>query len=87
MCSEKDVNEVVSIGSFADNVMDPVGSGDALLAYSSLVLKVSNSLAAAAIIGSFAAACECEIDGNKPITQNLIFQKIDIFENFSKVIE
>jgi len=80
VCSEKDVNEVVSIGSFADNVMDPVGSGDALLAYSSLVLKVSNSLAAAAIIGSFAAACECEIDGNKPITQNLIFQKIDMIE-------
>ena len=44
------------------------------------MLKVSNSLAAAAIIGSFAAACECEIDGNKPITQNLIFQKIDMIE-------
>ena len=81
VCSgSKAIDEVVSIGSFAENVLDAVGSGDALLAYSSLVLKVSGSLAAASIIGSIAAACECEIDGNKPITQDLILKKINSIE-------
>jgi len=81
VCSgSKAINEVVSIGSFAENVLDAVGSGDALLAYSSLVLRVSGSLAAASIIGSIAAACECEIDGNKPITQDLILKKINSIE-------
>jgi hypothetical protein len=44
------------------------------------VLRVSGSLAAASIIGSIAAACECEIDGNKPITQDLILKKINSIE-------
>jgi rfaE bifunctional protein kinase chain/domain len=79
-CSEKKRDEIFSIDSFADNVLDPVGSGDALLAYASLVLKVSNSIMAAGIIGSIAAACECEIDGNKPVTPDLVFNKIDIIE-------
>ena len=78
--SEKNLDDLISIGSFAENILDAVGSGDALLAYSSLILKVSNSIAAAGIIGSIAAACECEIDGNKPITQDLVLQKIDTIE-------
>jgi len=78
--SEKKGSEIFSIDSFADNVLDPVGSGDALLAYASLVLKVSNSIQAAGIIGSIAAACECEIDGNKPVTPDLVLKKIDIIE-------
>ena len=60
--------------------MDAVGSGDALLAYSSLILKTTNSIVAAGIIGSIAAACECEIDGNKPINVDLVLQKIDSIE-------
>jgi hypothetical protein len=71
---------VLSLSSFAEDIQDAVGSGDALLAYASLVLKVSNSLTAAVIIGSIAAACECEIDGNMPITENLILEKIDSIE-------
>ena len=72
--------EIYSIGSFTDNVLDAVGSGDALLAYSSLILKATNSIVAAGIIGSIAAACECEIDGNKPINVDLVLQKIDSIE-------
>ena len=63
-----------------------VGAGDALLAYSSLTLKVSNSLVAATIIGSIAAACECEIDGNEPINSSLVLKKMSEIEkqlNFS----
>jgi bifunctional ADP-heptose synthase (sugar kinase/adenylyltransferase) len=73
-------SEIFSIGSFTDNVLDAVGSGDALLAYSSLILKATNSIVAAGIIGSIAAACECEIDGNKPINVDLVLKKIDSIE-------
>lgn len=66
-----------SIDSFAENVIDPVGSGDALLAYSSLVLKKTSSLPLACLAGSLAAACECEIDGNIPITPEDILKKLD----------
>ena len=72
----KNRTQPFSIGVFTDNVVDPVGSGDALLAYSSLALKVSNSLIVASILGSFAASCECEIEGNKPINKNTIIKKI-----------
>ncbi len=65
-----------SIGAFSKKVLDPVGSGDALLAYASLSLKVSKSLIVASIIGSFAAACACELEGNKPVTLKRIIEKI-----------
>ena len=65
-----------SIGVFSDNILDTVGTGDALLAYSSLSLKVSNCLVKSSIIGSFAAACASEIEGNKPININTIISKI-----------
>ena len=65
-----------SIGVFTKNMIDAVGTGDALLAYSSLSLKVSNSLIISSILGSFAAACACEIEGNKPIGIKTIIQKI-----------
>ena len=65
-----------SIGVFTENILDAVGTGDALLAYSSLSLKVSNSLVKASIIGSFAASCACEIEGNKPIDIETIINKI-----------
>ena len=45
-----------------------------------LFLKATNSIVAAGIIGSIAAACECEIDGNKPINVDLVLQKIDSIE-------
>jgi len=65
-----------SIGVFTENILDAVGAGDALLAYSSLSLKVSNSLIIASILGSFAASCACEIEGSKPIDIKTIINKI-----------
>jgi rfaE bifunctional protein kinase chain/domain len=69
-----------SIGVFAENILDTVGTGDALLAYSSLSLKVSNSIVKASIIGSFAASCACEIEGNKPIDIETIISRIKLVE-------
>ncbi len=43
-----------------------MGAGDALLAYATLAILASGSAAEATILGSMAAACECELDGNVP---------------------
>ncbi len=66
----------ISIDSFAENVLDPVGAGDALLAYSTLSLFKSKSVLVAGILGSMAAACECEFDGNKPIKTDDVKKKM-----------
>lgn len=70
------LNSFVFIDSFADHVVDAVGSGDALLAYASLSLAKGFSPAVASIVGSMAAACECEVDGNIPITTEDVIKKI-----------
>ena len=69
-----------SIDSFVDKNVDPVGAGDALLAYSTLSYLKTKSLLVASIIGSIAAACECEYDGNIPITPTDIIKKINSIE-------
>ena len=48
------------IDSFVDHLVDAVGAGDALLAYSTLAMLVSRNDAIATILGAIAAACECE---------------------------
>ena len=65
-----------SLDSFADNEIDPVGAGDALLAYSTLSMITTKSLLISSIIGSFAAAIACETNGNKPITTDQLTKKI-----------
>jgi cytidyltransferase-like protein len=64
------------IDSFVDRVVDAVGAGDALLAYSTLAMLISRNDAVATILGAFAAACECECDGNIPITPDNVRAKI-----------
>ena len=66
-----------SLDSFSSGVVDPVGAGDALLAYSTLALFKTKSLVAAGVIGSVAAACECEIDGNVPIEPKDVDRRLD----------
>ncbi len=78
-------NEAFNIDSFTDNVVDAVGAGDALLAYSTLVLYKAKSLVLAGIIGSIAASCECEIDGNIPIKVDKILEKISQLEKKVKI--
>jgi rfaE bifunctional protein kinase chain/domain len=55
------------IDSFVDRVVDAVGAGDALLAYSTLAMVADGSEVVASILGSIAAALECEKNGNLPI--------------------
>ena len=67
--------------SFADQVIDPVGAGDALIAYSTLAMLASNNAVIASILGNLAAGCECEFDGNVPITPDLIEKKLRKIQN------
>jgi bifunctional ADP-heptose synthase (sugar kinase/adenylyltransferase) len=68
------------IDSFVENLVDAVGAGDALLAYSTLAMLVSKNDAIATTLGTVAAACECERDGNIPITTNDVLTKLDQIE-------
>lgn len=68
------------VDSFVDRLVDAVGAGDALLAYATLAMLVTKSDTVATIIGSMAAACECERDGNVPITPGDVHKKIDDVE-------
>jgi len=90
MTLAKDVTSLTpnrfQLDSFARSSMDPVGAGDALLAYSSLALKVSGSPEQAAILGSIAAACECEVDGNVPISYESVLLRIGVIERESNYV-
>jgi len=63
--------------SFVDQVIDAVGAGDALLAYATLAMIATGSPVIATILGSMAAAAECEKDGNYPISPDDVIRKID----------
>lgn len=69
-----------SLDSFAERVVDPVGAGDALLAYATLSLAIGAAFSTAAILGLFAAAAECEYDGNVPVAPECLLAKIDAAE-------
>ena len=68
------------VDSFVDRLVDAVGAGDALLAYATLSSLVTPSPIQATILGSIAAASECERDGNIPVAADDILAKIDKVE-------
>ncbi|MEK9967206.1 MAG: PfkB family carbohydrate kinase, partial [Rhodospirillaceae bacterium] len=72
------------VDSFVDNVVDAVGAGDALLAYSTLAMLVQDNDLVATILGSMAAAVECERDGNIPVRPSDVRAKIDNVERFAR---
>lgn len=69
-----------SVDSFAHNIADAVGAGDALLSYATLAMLATGNEVIASILGSMAAACECEIDGNVPIKPSDVLARIDHVE-------
>jgi len=64
------------IDSFVNNLVDPIGAGDALLAYTTLAMLASRNEAIATILGTMAAACECEREGNIPISTDDVRTKL-----------
>ena len=75
-----DVRSFFTIDSFAHNVVDPVGAGDALLAYSTLGLIATQSNVIASILGSMAAAVACEHEGNNPVAPEALLKKLQLIE-------
>jgi sugar/nucleoside kinase (ribokinase family) len=75
-----DARSFFTIDSFAERAVDPVGAGDALLAYATLAMVATRSEVVASILGSFAAGIECERDGNVPVTQADLLAKIGSVE-------
>jgi len=71
------VDSFVVVDSLAEEVRDPVGAGDALLAYATLSLLVSPSPEVATILGSFAAGCACSTDGNVPVRPEYVLDVIN----------
>jgi len=80
---ELDVRAFFAIDSFADRVVDAVGSGDALLAYAALSLFATANPVIASALGSFAAAVECEHEGNIPVRPKDVVDKLDQFERLA----
>jgi sugar/nucleoside kinase (ribokinase family) len=74
------LDSFIVVDSFVDRVVDAVGAGDALLAYATLAKVATGSDALATLLGSMAAACECEVDGNVPVTPADVRGKIDAIE-------
>jgi bifunctional ADP-heptose synthase (sugar kinase/adenylyltransferase) len=77
---ENDPRSFFVVDSFANKVIDAVGAGDALLAYATLSLLTDESEVAASVLGSMAAALECECDGNIPIGRSDLLGRIDMVE-------
>lgn len=71
----------INLPSFANKVVDSTGTGDALLSYATLSLLSSKSLVIASILGSIAAACACENDGNIAVKPEQIIHKLSALEN------
>jgi rfaE bifunctional protein kinase chain/domain len=71
------------IDSFVDRLVDPLGAGDALLAYSTLAMLTCGNDVIATIVGNFAAACECERAGNIMVTPDAVRAKIEAVERQS----
>ena len=80
----KDKSAAFALPSFAKNVIDSTGTGDALLAYATPAIVLTKSLVLGSILGSLAAASECEKNGNIAITPSEILKKISDIENSTK---
>jgi rfaE bifunctional protein kinase chain/domain len=75
-----DVRAFFTLDSFAEEVVDAVGSGDALLAYATLSLVAGQGEVVASILGSIAAGIACRHDGNWQVTPGEIVERIDELE-------
>ena len=68
------------VETFAQKVVDAVGAGDALLAYTTLAMVATNNEVIASILGNMAAGVECEHEGNWLVTPDQVLKKIDDIE-------
>jgi rfaE bifunctional protein kinase chain/domain len=77
---DPNVRSFFTIDSFTEHLVDAVGAGDALLAYSTLALAATKHPVVASVLGSVAAAIACEHDGNNPIDPEDVLARLDRLE-------
>jgi rfaE bifunctional protein kinase chain/domain len=77
---EGDPRTFYAIDSLANTVRDPVGAGDALLAYAALTLAATGDDVRASIIGSVAAGLECGMEGNQPVSRDDVAARLSELE-------
>jgi rfaE bifunctional protein kinase chain/domain len=75
-----DVRAFFTLDAFVDHVVDPVGAGDALLAYATLALRATGSSVVASILATMAAGVACEHDGNTPVSPEQVLAKLAVIE-------
>jgi rfaE bifunctional protein kinase chain/domain len=75
-----EVRSFFTVDSFVDKLADPVGAGDALLAYATLSLVATRSPVIASVLGSMAAAVICEREVNTPVSPADVLAKLDALE-------
>ena len=78
--SPTDFRAFFVLDSFAERVVDAVGAGDALLAYTTLAMIATKNDVIASILGNVAAGIECEHDGNVPVTPDQVLKKLDALQ-------
>tara|TARA_A100000171_G_scaffold1261_3_gene1438 strand:+ start:6793 stop:8364 length:1572 start_codon:yes stop_codon:yes gene_type:complete len=85
---EGDPRTLINVDTFAEHVVDAVGSGDALLAYASLSMVASgNNEAISSVLGNIAAGIECEFDANIEITPDLVLKRLAKIERQAHYIK
>ena len=75
--------EFFMVDSLVERLVDPIGAGDALLAYASLALWATDNIVIASILGSMAAAVACQQQGNEPVDPSELEEKINQIEKQS----
>jgi rfaE bifunctional protein kinase chain/domain len=75
--SEESNRRHFNIDSFADHVVDAVGTGDALLAYAALCLASGKGEVIASVLGAMAAGVACETEGNTPVSPEQVLNKLN----------
>jgi sugar/nucleoside kinase (ribokinase family) len=83
--ADEDARAFFVVDSFAGNIADSVGAGDALLAYATLSMIATGDTVIASILGSMAAAVECEHDGNIPVEPAQVLQKLRAVERHANL--
>jgi bifunctional ADP-heptose synthase (sugar kinase/adenylyltransferase) len=79
-----EVRSFFTVDHFAEKVVDAVGAGDALLAYATLALRVTDNPVIASILGTVSACLACERDGNSPIDPADVHKRLDHVEKLAR---
>jgi bifunctional ADP-heptose synthase (sugar kinase/adenylyltransferase) len=72
--------EFFTVDTFVEHLEDPIGAGDALLAYASMAVARTNNIVIASILGALGAAVVCERQGNTPVSPREVDEKISSLE-------